>query len=88
MQKLFFFGSCSVNGETVWDGPKCGGEDFFPANPDLADVWGRTDFDFENFNFLVLGFQIFGFPGSQISKIWPGPGLGLRPRALAPCALG
>ena len=36
------------------DGPKWGQEDFFPANPDLADVLGRTDFDFENFHFLDL----------------------------------
>ena len=25
---------------------------FFPTNPDLADILGRTDFDFENFYFL------------------------------------
>ena len=31
------------------DGPKWGQEDFFLANPDLADILGRTDFDFENF---------------------------------------
>ena len=36
------------------DGPKWGQEDFFPANPDLADILGRTDFDFENFHFLDL----------------------------------
>ena len=24
----------------------------FPTNPDLADILGRTDFDFENFYFL------------------------------------
>ena len=34
------------------DGPKWGQEDFFPTNPDLADILGRTDFDFENFYFL------------------------------------
>ena len=37
---------------------------FFPTNPDLADILGRTDFDFENFYFL-------DFLGSQL-----GPGLG------------
>ena len=31
------------------DGPKWAQEDFFPTNPDLADILGRTDFDFENF---------------------------------------
>ena len=37
---------------------------FFPTNPDLADILGDTDFDFENFYFL-------DFLGSQL-----GPGLG------------
>ena len=36
----------------VPDGPKWGQEDFFPTNPDLADILGRMDFDFENFQFL------------------------------------
>ena len=26
------------------DGPKEGQEDFFPTNPDLADILGRMDF--------------------------------------------
>ena len=34
------------------DGPKWGREVLFPANPDLADILGRMDFDFENFQFL------------------------------------
>ena len=36
----------------AWNGPKWGRELFFPTNPDLADILGRTDFDFENFHFL------------------------------------
>ena len=28
-----------------WDGPKWGQEDFFTANPDLADILGRLDLD-------------------------------------------
>ena len=36
---------------------------FFPTNPDLADILGRTDFDFDNFYF-------FDFLGSQRG---PGP---------------
>ena len=36
------------------DGPKWGQEDFFPTNPDLADILGRTDFDFENFHLTEL----------------------------------
>ena len=61
------------------DGPKWGQEDFFPTNPDLADILGRTDLNFENFYFLVCWTPIFwisrspdlkisGFPGPQISK--------------------
>ena len=57
---------------------------FFPTNPDLADILGRTDLNFENFYFFhfwtptFLDFQIqksgfpdfqkSGFPGFQ--KIW------------------
>jgi len=40
------------------DGPKRGKMDFFPTDPDPADILGRTDFDFENisfFNYFVLG---------------------------------
>ena len=41
----------------------------FPANPNLADILGRTDLDFETFNFLdLLDPHISGFPGPQISK--------------------
>ena len=54
----------------AWDGPKWGREGFFPANPGLADILGRTDLDFENFYFSHLLDP--KFPGFQISKIWPG----------------
>ena len=37
----------------AWDGPKWGQEDFFPTNPDLADILGRTDLDFETFHFSL-----------------------------------
>ena len=46
------------------DGTRWSQEDFFPTNPDLADILGDTDFDFENFDFFgflgprFLGFQI------------------------------
>ena len=46
------------------DGPKWGQEDFFPTNPDTADILGRTDLDFENFYF-------WDFFGSQISGLGP-----------------
>ena len=35
---------------------------FFPTNPDLADILGRTDFYFEIF------FVTFWIPNSQISR--------------------
>ena len=60
----------------AWDGPEWDQEDVFPSNPDLADILGRTDLDFEKLYFLYfLDSQISGFPGPQISKIWPRPGL-------------
>ena len=48
----------------AWESPKWGREVVFPANPDLADILGRTDFDFENFYF-------WDFFGSQISGLGP-----------------
>ena len=50
------------------DGPKWGQEDFCPTNPDLADILGRTDLDFEKFNFLIVGIEKFGKPG----RAWAG----------------
>ena len=34
------------------DGPKWDQDDFFPTNPDLADILGRTDLNFENLYFF------------------------------------
>ena len=67
------------------DGPKWGQEDFFPTNPDLADILGDMDSDFENFYFLdFFGSQISRFPvprfpnfqKSGLGQAWAGPGLG------------
>ena len=53
----------------AWDGPKWGWESLFPANPDLANILGDMDSDFENFIiFGFWGFQNSGFPGPQISR--------------------
>ena len=52
---------------------------FVPANPDLADILGRTDLIFETFYLFALldpnildfrspNLKISGFPGPQISK--------------------
>ena len=54
------------------DGPKWAQEDFFSTDPDLADILGRTDLDFENFYFL-------DFVGSQISGLGPSWAHPLRP---------
>ena len=37
----------------------------FPANTDLADILDNMDLDFDNFQSLCVGFQSYGFPGSQ-----------------------
>ena len=61
----------------AWDGPKWGQEDFFPTNPDLADILGRMDLDFENlyfFDFLDPKFLDFQVPRSQNSQIPGFPG--------------
>ena len=59
-----FLGFVSVHGKIAWDGPKWGREYFFPANPDLADILGRTDFDVDNFYFLDL--LVPKFPDFQV----------------------
>ena len=52
-------------------------EGFFPTIPDLADILGRTDFDFDNSYFFdLVESKISRFPGSRFPEIWPGPGLG------------
>ena len=56
-----------------WDGPEWGWEDFVPTNPDLADILGRMDLDFENSYFwdlldhTFLDFQVPRSPNSQMS---------------------
>ena len=53
---------------------------FFPTNPNLADMLGDTDLDFENFIFLFFGIHNFQISRFQISRnlAWArlGPGLG------------
>ena len=66
---------------------KWGQEGFFPTNPDLADILGDMDFDFDNFYRLDFwGSNISRFPGprfpnfqkSGLGPPWAqlGPGLG------------
>ena len=51
LQFLSFFRSME---KLARNSPKWGQEVFFPTNPDLADILGRTDLDFENFHFLFV----------------------------------
>ena len=49
----------------------------FPTNPDLADILGRTDLNFENVYFVVfLDPKFLDFQVSRFPEICPGPGLG------------
>ena len=77
IDKIFaFFGFFSARAKKKGpDGPKWGQEDFFPTNPDLADILGRTDLDFVNFIF----FDLFGSQISGQGPAWAhplGPGVG------------
>ena len=63
--------------------PQMGPGGFFPTNPDLADILGRTDFDFENFYFLdFLGSQL----GPGLGPAWARLGPGLGPSSMASIA--
>ena len=68
------------------DGPKWGREDFFPTNPDLANILGRMDFDLENFDFFhfldskFLDFQVTRYLKSGLGRAGLGPGWVLSPR--------
>ena len=66
----------------TWNGPKWGREVLLPANPNLANILGRTDLDFVNLHVLhVLDSKFLDF---QISQIWPLAGLGPGQAGLGP----
>ena len=58
----------------AWDGPKWGQEDFVPTDPDLADILGRMDLEFEMFLCYYYYFCLFGegldpkFPDFQVPR--------------------
>ena len=56
---LAFFGFFRSMEKMAWDGPKWGREDFFPTNPDLANMLGRTDLIFETSFFLIVWIPTF-----------------------------
>ena len=58
-----------------------GAGSFFPTNPDLATILGRTDLDFDNFHlfyFFVESQNLASHAGlgSGLGLAWPWPGLG------------
>ena len=72
----------------AWGGTKWGQEFFFPTNPDLANILGRTDLDFEIFIFWILWipyFQNSRLLDFQISRFLD---LGTRFLAMAGCGSG
>ena len=61
----------------AWDGPKGGQDDFFLyTNPDLADIFGRVDLNFDNLYFLDLldpilsDFKLLDFQISNRRGTW------------------
>ena len=73
--------------------PNGAGKVFFPANPDLADILGRTDFDFEIFLggiFLGPKFLAWAQLGpTHLGPAWAHPlGPSLGPPTWAPRAGG
>ena len=51
-KNLAIFGFFRSIEKMASDGPKWGQEDFFPTNPGLAEILGRTDLNFEKFYFF------------------------------------
>ena len=64
---------------------KWGRRIFVPTKPDLADILGRTDLDFESFHVIdfldpkFLDFQVPRFPKSGLGRAGLGPWAGLGP---------
>ena len=75
-----FFGFVRSMEKMTREGPKWGQEDLFPTNPDLADILGKADLDFDNFHvffiFWIPNLWISRSPDFQIPRSRPGPGLG------------
>ena len=58
---------------------KWGQEVLFRTNPDLADILGDMDFDFESLYVSVcVGLLNFQIQVPIFTEIWPGLGLGCR----------
>ena len=74
---MHFFLIFPVHGENNLGWPQMGPSRSFLANPDLADILGRTDLDFDNFDFFdlwITNFWISRFPDCQnlaLAKLGP-----------------
>ena len=55
--------------------PNGAGSFFFRLIQTLPTFWAEQIWLLRTINFDIFGFQISGFPGNQISKIWPLAGL-------------
>ena len=61
----------------AWDGPKWGRDASFPAVPDLADILGDMDFNFDSsyfghfWDFKFPDFQVPRFPKAGLGRAWP-----------------
>ena len=63
--KFYKFWIFGIHGKIICNDMKGGREVLFPANPDLADILGDMDLDFENFHFFLdskfMDFQVSSF---------------------------
>ena len=75
MYTFLFICFCRPMKQMAWDGPKWGQKDFFTANPDLADILGRTDLDFKNFKFFICWIPNFWISRSPDFQNLAGPGM-------------
>ena len=57
-----------VHGKNGLRWPQIGPGGFFPTNPDLADILGRTDLDFDNLYFYFLDLTFLDFRVPRIPK--------------------
>ena len=66
------FWICSAHGKFGLGWHQMGPRGFFPTNPDLADILGRTDFDLENFYFWdFLGPKFLAW--AHVGPTWAHP---------------
>ena len=65
-RNFYMFSIFPVHAKKMPEMAPNGARSFFPTNPDLANILGRTDLDFENFLYS-FGCQISGNMDAQLS---------------------